>query len=110
MASADQLPELVEPTETIQMPAPSWGPALLAFGLLGLLASTFATGFIFPTWSYAVVGAIFVLFALRSLIRKGKRSFYSLPPTTDPLPTLIPGPRPDRTTGCSPGGYRLRAD
>jgi hypothetical protein len=79
MASADQLPELVEPTETIQMPAPSWGPALLAFGLLGLLASTFATGFIFPTWSYAVVGAIFVLFALRSLIRKGKRSFYSLP-------------------------------
>ncbi len=70
---------ITEPTETIQLPAPSWGPALLAFGILGLVASTFATGFIFPTWTFAVVGAIFVLFALRSLARKGRRSFYSLP-------------------------------
>jgi hypothetical protein len=77
--SAEPTPELVEPTETIQLPAPSWAPALLAFGILGLLAGTFATGFIFPVWSYAVLGAVFAFFGLRSLIKKGRRSFYSLP-------------------------------
>jgi hypothetical protein len=71
--------EIIEPTESIQMPAPSWAPALLAFGILGLLAGTFATGFFVPTWSYALVGAIFALFALRSFAKKGRRSFYGLP-------------------------------
>jgi uncharacterized membrane protein YfcA len=52
---------------------------MLAFGLLGLLAGVFATGFIFPTWSYAVVGAVLIFFALRTLTRKGRRSFYSRP-------------------------------
>ncbi len=71
--------KITEPTETIQLPAPSWAPAVLAFGLLGLLAGTFATGFIFPVWSYAAVGAVLAFFALRSLAAKGRRSFYSLP-------------------------------
>jgi len=71
--------QITEPTETIQLPAPSWAPVMLAFGLLGLLAGIFATGFIFPTWSYAAVGAVLTLFALRSLASKGRRSFYSLP-------------------------------
>jgi len=75
----EQTPELVEPTETIQLPAPSWAPALLAFGILGLLAGVFATGFIFPVWTYTVLGAVFAFFGLRSLIKKGRRSFYSLP-------------------------------
>ncbi len=75
----DERADIIEPTETIQLAAPSWAPALLAFGILGLLAGTFATGFIFPVWSYAVVGAFFVFFALRSLAKKGRRSFYSLP-------------------------------
>lgn len=76
MSDSDQINE---PTETIQLPAPSWAPAMLAFGLLGLLAGIFATGFIFPTWSYAAVGAVLVFFALRTLASKGQRSFYSLP-------------------------------
>lgn len=71
--------QITEPTETIQLAAPSWAPAVLAFGLLGLLAGVFATGFIFPTWSYVAVGAVLVLFALRTIVRKGQRSFYSLP-------------------------------
>ena len=75
----DESTQIVEPTETIQLPAPSWAPALLAFGILGLLAGTFATGFIFPVWSYAVLGAIFTFFALRSFAKTGRRSFYSLP-------------------------------
>lgn len=82
--------EIIEPTETIQLPAPSWAPALLAFGMLGLLAGTFATGFIFPVWSYAVVGAIFVLIALRSFVKKGRRSFYSLPREQQDLRAELP--------------------
>lgn len=83
-------PEIIEPTETIQLPAPSWAPALLAFGILGLLAATFATGFIFPTWSYAVVGALFVFFALRSFVKKGRRSFYGLPREQEDVRAELP--------------------
>jgi hypothetical protein len=90
MDTADQARELVEPTETIQLPAPSWAPALLAFGILGLLAGTFATGFIFPVWSYAVLGAIFAFFGLRSLINKGRRSFYSLPREQEDIRSELP--------------------
>jgi hypothetical protein len=86
----DQSTEIIEPTETIQLPAPSWAPALLAFGILGLLAGTFATGFIFPSWSYAVVGAIFTLFALRSFARKGRRSFYGLPREQEEIRAELP--------------------
>ncbi|HTU16358.1 MAG TPA: hypothetical protein VMF31_14320 [Solirubrobacterales bacterium] len=71
--------QIIEPTETIQLPAPSWGPALLAFGILGLLAGVFATGFMFPSWWYAAVGAIFVIAAIRSMAKKGTRAYYSLP-------------------------------
>lgn len=74
-----QTERFIEPTETIHLTAPSWGPAMLAFGILGLVAGTFATGFMFPTWTYAAVGVIFVIGALRSMTRKGKRAFYSLP-------------------------------
>lgn len=90
MTSVESSPELVEPTETIQMPAPSWAPVLIAFGILGLLAGTFATGFIFPVWSYAVLGAIFFFFGLRSLIKKGRRSFYSLPREQEDVRAELP--------------------
>jgi len=71
--------KIIEPTETIQMPAPSWAPFILAFGILGLLAGIFATGFMFPSWCFAVIGIVLVIGALRSLARKGSRAFYSLP-------------------------------
>jgi hypothetical protein len=81
---------ITEPTETIQLPAPSWGPAVFALGILGLVAGTFATGFIFPVWSYAVVGAFLVLFSLRSMARKGRRSFYSLPREQEDVRAELP--------------------
>jgi hypothetical protein len=64
MSPTDQAPDVIAPTESIQLPAPSWAPVLLAFGILGLVAATFATGFIFPVWSYGVLGAIFAFFGL----------------------------------------------
>jgi len=71
--------QIIEPTETIQLPAPSWGPALLAFGIMGLLAGIFAYDFMFPPAWYAIVGAVFVIAAIRSMAKKGTRAYYSLP-------------------------------
>ncbi len=71
--------QLTKPTETIQLPAPSFAPAVFALGVLGLIAGTFANDFMFPAWFYALVGFFFCLFSLRSMISKGRRSFYSLP-------------------------------
>lgn len=71
--------QITKPTETIQLPAPSWAPAVFALGVLGLIAGTFASDFMFPAWSYAAAGFFFCLFSLRSMIGKGRRAFYSLP-------------------------------
>jgi len=71
--------QLTKPTETIQLPAPSFAPAVFAFGVLGLIAGTFANDFMFPAWFYALVGFFFCLFSLRSMIQKGRRAYYSLP-------------------------------
>jgi hypothetical protein len=90
MEAMSEPTRIAEPTETVQLSPPSWAPMILAFGLLGLIASTFATGFIFPTWSYAVIGAFLAFFALRSLIRKGRRSFYSLPREQDDVRAELP--------------------
>lgn len=90
MNPSEHSAHIVEPTESIQLPAPSWAPALLAFGLLGLIASTFATGFIFPVWSYGVLGAVLAFFGLRSLIKKGRRSFFSLPREQEEVRAELP--------------------
>jgi len=68
-----------EPGELVYAPRPSWAPAFLAAGLVGLIAGIYAAGFIFPPIVYAVIGAIFFLAAFRSLVRGAIRSYYRLP-------------------------------
>jgi hypothetical protein len=68
-----------EPGELVYAPKPSWAPVFFALGATGLVAGTFAAGFIFPPIVYAVVGAIFTLAAFRSLVRGAIRGYYSLP-------------------------------
>jgi hypothetical protein len=68
-----------EPGELVYTPKPSWAPAFLALGILGLIGGIYAAGFIFPPIAYAVVGAIIALGAFRSLIRGAIGSYYSLP-------------------------------
>ncbi|MBN8868177.1 MAG: hypothetical protein J0H98_11540 [Solirubrobacterales bacterium] len=82
--------QITKPTETIQLPAPSWGPAVFAVGVLGLVAGTFANDFMFPAWCYAAVGFFFVLFSLRSMIRKGRRAYYSLPREQEDVRAELP--------------------
>ena len=68
-----------EPGETISAPRPSWAPAFLALGALGLICGTFASGFIFSPKIWAIVGAIFLLAAFRSIVRGSARDYYRLP-------------------------------
>ena len=83
MADESNTPNIPEPTETIRMPAPSWAPAVLAFGILGIVAGAFATGFMFPALWFAILGAFLAVFGLRSMIRRGVRSYYGLPREQD---------------------------
>jgi hypothetical protein len=68
-----------EPGEVVYLPKPSWAPVFFALGATGLVAGTYAAGFIFPPIAYAVVGAVFVLGAFRNLVRGAIRGFYGLP-------------------------------
>jgi hypothetical protein len=62
-----------EPLELVYVPEPSWQPALIAFGLAGVVAS------LFTWWPYGVVGAVVALFALRAWIRDARDDFNRLP-------------------------------
>jgi hypothetical protein len=71
--------QVTEPGESIYLPKPSWAPAFLALGILGLVAGTFASGFIFAPYVYAVIGAVFALLAFRTLVRGAIRDYYRRP-------------------------------
>jgi hypothetical protein len=71
--------QIAEPGEAIYAPRPSWAPAFFAIGALGLVAGIYASGFMFAPYVYAIVGAIFVLAAFRSLVRGSIRDYYRLP-------------------------------
>jgi hypothetical protein len=91
--------DIPEPGELVYVPRPSWAPAFLALGVLGLVAGIYANGFIFPAWIYAIAGAIFFLAALRSLVRGAVRDYFRLPRRQKvrgavlPVETISP-PRP----------------
>jgi hypothetical protein len=68
-----------EPGEMVYVPKPSWAPVFFALGATGLIAGTYAAGFIFPPIVYAVVGGAFILAAFRSLVRGAIRDYYRLP-------------------------------
>lgn len=67
-----------EPGELVYAPKPSWAPAFLAVGAIGLVCGIFAAGFIFSPYIYAVAGAIFALAAFRLLVRGGIREYFGL--------------------------------
>ena len=70
---------VTEPGELISPPRPSWAAPFLVLGIVGLVAGTFATGFAFPAFVYAVAGALIALIAFRSLVRGAIRDYYRRP-------------------------------
>jgi|SRR5215207_2014453 len=70
---------VTEPGELIHAPRPSWAPVFFAIGAIGLVCGTYASGFIFAPYIYALVGAVFALAAFRSLVRGAIRGYYALP-------------------------------
>jgi hypothetical protein len=97
MAEHRQIPE---PGETIYAPRPSWAPVFFALGALGLVCGIFASGFIFPPRIWALVGAIIILAAFRSIVRGSIRNYYRLPRRQEirgaalPVETISAPPRP----------------
>ena len=79
-----------EPGEMIYTPRPSWGPVFFAVGAVGLLCGIFAGGFMFPPVFYAIVGAIFILLAFRSIVRDSVRSYYRLPRRQETRSAALP--------------------
>jgi hypothetical protein len=68
-----------EPGEMVYAPRPSWAPVFFAIGAIGLVCGTYAGGFIFPPFVYAVVGAVLVLAAFRGFVRGATRDYFRLP-------------------------------
>jgi hypothetical protein len=68
-----------EPGEMVYAPKPSWAPVFFALGVTGLVCGTFAAGFIFAPFIYAIVGAILVLAAFRNLTRGAIQGYFRLP-------------------------------
>ncbi len=68
-----------EPGEMVYAPRPSWAPAFLALGIVGLVGGIYAAGFIFSPFIYAIIGAILALLALRHLVGGAVRDYFRLP-------------------------------
>jgi hypothetical protein len=78
-----------EPTELVYVPDSSWLPAIVALGLLAVLAG------IFVWWPYGVVGALLALPALVGVLR-GTREDLERLPRRQKLTTAVLPPVPPR--------------
>ena len=79
-----------EPGETIQLPRPSWGPALVAIGAVGAVAGIYANGFVFSAFVWSYVGIVILLFGFRAIIRGSVRSYFALPRRQDARAATLP--------------------
>ena len=68
-----------EPGEQIYLPDGSWAPLFFAVGVAAIVCGLFAEGFMVRGWVYCIIGAVFALGALASLINGTIRSFFRLP-------------------------------
>lgn len=67
------------PTELVYLPKPSWGPAFFAAGLALLIGGFYLGEFMLPGWFWSLVGAVFILAAVRSMVAIAVRDFFRLP-------------------------------
>lgn len=86
----DQTRNVPEPGETVYVPRPSWAPVFFAIGAVGLIGGIYAAGYALAPFVYAVIGAIFALAALRSMVRGAVRDFFRLPRRQRPRSAALP--------------------
>jgi hypothetical protein len=67
------------PTELVYTPRTSWGPAFFAFGIAMVVSGVFAEGFMVRGWIWSLIGAIFAVAALVSMVAGARRDFYRRP-------------------------------
>ena len=79
-----------EPGETIQVPRPSWGPALFAVGALGAVVGIYANGFAFSAFVWSYIGIVIMLFGFRMIVKRGERGFFALPKRQRTLSATLP--------------------
>jgi hypothetical protein len=68
-----------EPGEMVYAARPSWAPIFLAIGIAAMVCGVFASGFIFAPHIYAILGALIVLGAFRSLVGSASAAYFRLP-------------------------------
>lgn len=78
-----------EATEIIQLPRPSLAPAFFAGGLALAIAGIYLE-FMGPNWAYVVIGAVFALVALRTMIVGARRNYYRLPRSQEIRSAALP--------------------
>jgi hypothetical protein len=71
--------EIPEPGELVYLPRPSWAPAFFAAGAALAVCGAFLGEFMLPGWVYSIVGGIFLLAALRAMVRGARRDYFRLP-------------------------------
>jgi hypothetical protein len=79
-----------QPSETIQTPRSSWGPAFFALGATGAVAGIYANGFVLSAFIWSYIGIIVLLFAFRAIVRTSVRSYFSLPRRQAARPATLP--------------------
>ncbi len=79
-----------EPGGTIQLPRPSWGPALFAVGAIGAVAGIYANGFVFSAFVWSYIGIVILLFGFRAIVRTSVRSYFALPRRQDAHAATLP--------------------
>jgi hypothetical protein len=76
------------PSELVYTGEPSVAPAFAAAGLTLAIAGIYGKGLVLPNWCWSVLGGVFLLAALRSWTRRGRRDLARLPREQPANPTL----------------------
>jgi hypothetical protein len=63
----------LQATELVYVPESSWSPALLAFGLAGVI------GGIFVWWPYGAIGAVIAIVSIVKMLRSTEEGVARLP-------------------------------
>ncbi len=95
---SQQNPANVRPepaSEIVFLPEPSWKPALVAVGLLAMLAATFMGAI------YAIAGLVLALAALIGWIRESRCRFAALPRRQKTVTAVLP-PLPGEAVPAPP--------